>query len=133
MLKALDYDPGPIDGLWGSQTFSAISDFRHLEGMEPAEDTTKASAANSAFMEALWGAAINAGIDVPVAPSSGTTSGSTGTRPVSVPTGQGTDSGTRLPTTKPSSPIDLTMILAIGAVAIGAILLSQKGGKKRGR
>lgn len=124
ILDQLGFAPGPIDGLWGSQTFGAVAQFRDEYGLGPASDITKAGAADSAFMTALWGASFEADLDVPVAPGSGS-SGGTSTRPVSIPTGQ------QLPAARPPSPsaapgIDFTAILALGAVGIGAVLLARR-------
>lgn len=130
MLSQLDYDPGPIDGLWGQQTLGAILYFRQMNDLGPANDITLRGAADDAFRTALWGASFEAGLEVPVAPASGATSGGTSTRPVSIPTGQGTGGGVSPGVPKAGSlfaGLDLTMILAIGAVGIGAILLSRKG------
>lgn len=126
ILTELDYSPGPIDGLWGSQTFGAVSDFRQLMGLPPAAGTTKAGAVDQEFMVALWGQAIEYDLDVPTSPSGGA-SGGTSTRPVAVPTGQTRPGVT--PTTTPiaqASSLDLTALLALGAVGIGAVLLSRR-------
>lgn len=125
ILANLDYDPGPIDGLWGSQTFGAVSDFRQLNDLGPASDITKAGAADEAFMQALWGASFDADLVVPTAPSGGT-SGGTSTRPVSVPTGQ-RDVTPRAGPTAPSG-LDLTLVLALGALGIGGLIVF--GGKR---
>lgn len=136
ILQQLDYDPGPLDGLWGSQTFGATTDFRQMNDLPPASGTTQAAALDSEFMEALYGAAL--GLDIPYAPASGV-SGGTSTTPRATGTGATpvTPRGTVSPGVVTQTPVaqagalDMTTILALGAVGLGAILLY--GGKRKGR
>jgi peptidoglycan hydrolase-like protein with peptidoglycan-binding domain len=130
ILQNLDYDPGPLDGLWGSQTLGATFDFRNIEGLPPASGISQAAALDSEFMNALYGAAVLADLTVAEAPTSGV-SGGTSTTPRATGTGAtpGAPRGTVGPgTTAQAGALDMTMILALGAVGLGAILLY--GGKK---
>jgi hypothetical protein len=133
ILQNLDYDPGPLDGLWGSRTWDAASDFRNLNGLPPASGFGKAGMVDDTFRNALWGAVLEYDLDVPGAPTSGV-SGGTSTTPRATGTGatptapRGTVGAGTGGTTPISSGIDMTMILALGAVGLGAILLY--GGKK---
>jgi hypothetical protein len=133
ILQNLDYDPGPLDGLWGSRTWDAASDFRNLNGLPPASGFGKAGMVDDTFRNALWGAVLEYDLDVPRSPTSGI-SGGTGTTPQATGTGatpvtpHGTVGAGTGGTTSISSGIDMTMILALGAVGLGALLLY--GGKK---
>jgi hypothetical protein len=129
ILQNLDYDPGPLDGLWGSRTWDAASDFRNLNGLPPASGFGKAGMVDDTFRNALWGAVLEYGLDVPGAPTSGV-SGGTSTTPRATGTGATpvTPRGTVAPPVAQAGALDMTMILALGAVGLGAILLY--GGKK---
>jgi hypothetical protein len=135
ILQNLDYDPGPLDGLWGSRTWDAASDFRNLNGLPPASGFGKAGMVDDTFRNALWGAVLEYGLDVPGSPTSGI-SGGTGTTPQATGTGatpvapRGTVGAGTGGTTPISSGIDMTMILALGAVGLGALLVFGKRGRR---
>jgi hypothetical protein len=135
ILQNLDYDPGPLDGLWGSRTWDAASDFRNLNGLPPASGFGKAGMIDDTFRNALWGAVLEYDLDVPGAPTSGI-SGGTGTTPQATGTGatpvapRGTVGAGTGGTTPISSGIDMTMILALGAVGLGALLVFGKRGRR---
>lgn len=134
ILQNLDYDPGPLDGIWGSRTWDAASDFRQLNDLPPADGFGKSGMVDATFRNALWGAVLEYDLDVPGAPTSGV-SGGTSTTPRATGTGATpvTPRGTVGPGTAVTPPVakagalDMTTILALGAVGIGAILLY--GGK----
>jgi hypothetical protein len=136
ILQNLDYDPGPLDGLWGSKTWDAASDFRNLNGLPPASGFGKAGMIDDTFRNALWGAVLEYDLDVPGAPTSGI-SGGTGTTPRATGTGA-TPTGTVRPGAGAGVPtpvaqagaLDMTMILALGAVGLGALLaFGRRGGR----
>ncbi len=135
ILQNLDYDPGPLDGLWGSRTWDAASDFRNLNGLPPASGFGKAGMVDDTFRNALWGAVLEYGLDVPGAPTSGV-SGGTSTTPRATGTGatpvtpRGTVGAGSVVTTQQAGALDMTTILALSAVGIGAIILY---GAKKGR
>jgi len=136
ILQNLDYDPGPLDGLWGSRTWDAASDFRNLNDLPPASGFGKAGMIDDTFRNALWGAVLEYGLDVPGAPTSGI-SGGTGTTPRATGTGA-TPAGAARPgaTTPGPTPVaqagalDVTVLLALGAVGLGALIVFGKRGRR---
>jgi hypothetical protein len=148
ILTNLGYYPGAIDGLWGNNTFGAVSDFRQLNNLPPASDVTYAGAVDATFTTALWGQALEQGLNVPVAPgSSGGSSGGTVRPPSGGSTsgGSSTSGGGSLPGSLPGSSvatagaasgISPTTIAIVGVALLGTALFlgsQQKGGKRRRR
>ena len=80
-LKELGFDPGPIDGLWGTRTTDAALTFRQWAQIGPASDLTKAGVVDDAFWTQIDRATASAGFDINItAPSS--MPGGSGTGPV---------------------------------------------------
>lgn len=138
ILQNLGYDVGPTgtDGLWGSNTAGAVSDFRQIEGLPPASDWTKAALADSDFNTALWGAALNAGLDVPTAPGG---AARPGTSAVVVTSRSGGGGATVTPVTPTPTPTPTPTKASLGstgvlmAAGVGLLAIAAFGGKKKRR
>jgi peptidoglycan hydrolase-like protein with peptidoglycan-binding domain len=124
-LAQLGFNPGPIDGLWGSKTTDAALTFRQWAQIGPASDLTKAGVVDDAFWTQIDRATASAGFDINI------------TAPSSMPGGSGTGPVVQQPvsTALPSLPQPIAEtggglpVLALAAIGLGAVIVL--GGKKR--
>ena len=124
-LKELGFDPGPIDGLWGTRTTDAALTFRQWAQIGPASDLTKAGVVDDAFWTQIDRATASAGFDINI------------TAPSSMPGGSGTGPVVQQPVrgSLPSLPQPVAEtngglpVLALAAIGLGAVIVL--GGKKR--
>jgi peptidoglycan hydrolase-like protein with peptidoglycan-binding domain len=127
-LKELGFDPGTIDGLWGTRTADAALAFRAWQGFEPAAGLDKAAIVTEDFLTYLDREVASAGFDINI------------TAPASAPGGSGTGPVVTKPLVtgaSPSlpSPLDEASggggfpLLALAAIGLGAVIVF--GGKKR--
>jgi peptidoglycan hydrolase-like protein with peptidoglycan-binding domain len=123
-LSELGFNPGPIDGLWGTRTTDAALTFRQWAQIGPASDLTKAGVVDEAFWTQIDRATASAGFDINIsAPSS--MPGGSGTGPVVRSSATG-------PGATPPPPIPASSglpVLALAAIGLGAVIVL--GGKKR--
>ena len=126
-LKNLGFDPGAIDGLWGTRTMDAALAFRNWEGFAPASNLTKSAIVTEDFWTYLDRAVASAGFPINItAPSS--MPGGSGTGPVVQPLVTGTIPTVPPPLSAGASESSLPM-LALAAIGLGAVIVL--GGKKR--
>jgi peptidoglycan hydrolase-like protein with peptidoglycan-binding domain len=124
-LSQLGFNPGPIDGLWGSKTTDAALTFRQWAQIGPASDLTKAGVVDEAFWTQIDRATASAGFDINI------------TAPSSMPGGSGTGPVVQQPVrgSLPSLPQPVAEtggglpVLALAAIGLGAVIVL--GGKKR--
>jgi peptidoglycan hydrolase-like protein with peptidoglycan-binding domain len=124
-LKELGFDPGPVDGLWGTRTTDAALTFRQWAQIGPASDLTKAGVVDDAFWTQIDRATASAGFDINI------------TAPSSMPGGSGTGPVVQQPVrgSLPSLPQPVAEaggglpVLALAAIGLGAVIVL--GGKKR--
>lgn len=103
-LDALGFDPGPIDGIWGSRTLQAVREFRAAAGLDPEGGT------GSDFEAALFRATQSRGVIVDVPNVTGTTESQPS------PGGGGLARPSMAPTGFPTGKT-LGVLLLVGAVA----------------
>ena len=129
-LARIGFDPGTIDGLWGPNTSGAAFDFRTWAGLPPATGVSRAEVMDGAFMAALWWAVNEEGLSTEVNPPSSLPSGGSGTSivPTSPPTGT-VRPGTSV-STAASTGLDVTSLLALGAVGLGALIVFGRRGSR---
>jgi peptidoglycan hydrolase-like protein with peptidoglycan-binding domain len=124
-LSELGFNPGPIDGLWGSKTTDAALTFRQWAQIGPASDLSKSGVVDEAFWTQLDRATASAGFDINI------------TAPSSMPGGSGTGPVVQQPVSGslPTLPQPISTdsgglpVLALAAIGLGAAIVL--GGKKR--
>ena len=128
-LDGLGYDPGALDGLWGSRTQAAAQAFSDEWGTGMGTiDLGKAVAGSNAFGVALRRVAEDAGLDLDIVPP-GSGAGGSGVRPeVQEVALEGETIVGRMPVVQASMLGGAVIPLALAG--LGAVLLF---GKKKGR
>jgi peptidoglycan hydrolase-like protein with peptidoglycan-binding domain len=127
-LSELGFNPGPIDGLWGSKTTDAALTFRQWAGIGAASGLDKNSVVDDAFWTQIDRATASAGFDINIeaplsAPGGAGVSPSVssgGAAPAQVPSGIAPS---------PAASADSSSILPVAILALGAYVAF--GGKKR--
>jgi hypothetical protein len=123
-LSELGYDPGGLDGLWGSKTQAAAQAFSDEWGTGAGTiDLGKAVAGSNLFGVALRAAARQAGLDMTIVPPS---SGPGGSGVAPEPSG-----GTQTVAFEPETivgrvPGGSMGLMAFGLIGVGAFLIFKK-------
>jgi hypothetical protein len=124
-LSELGYDPGGLDGLWGSRTQAAAQAFSDEWGTgQGTIDLNVAVAGSNLFGGALRNAARDAGLDMTLsAPSSGP--GGSGTAPEVSDADTGPSSHTETPAGTSGGGFG-GLLMPLALLGIGAVLVFSK-------